>query len=383
MTTTNTIQTANTTNSTPATANVLTEASAQWARRPADERFASLEALHARTQHFKDQSVEAHGIQLNTLRVEAQSVDGMSEPVPVLVSPHGITARFTHTAMTQLARRVHAPADYLRTLPASLVATNLNHGMQRTTNTDNESMMFSQNGVMRLRHLCTSSYTRIWNADITARLLRLVDQQPQWQPAPAAFDGSRGLYASDADMFAFFVDNERRIFESLPGGGLGRGFFVQNSEVGTGAFKVTTFLYEFICGNHRVWGASDVLELNIRHVGNADERAFADMSIELRKYADTSADSTERDIKRMRTTVLGSNKEEVLDAVFGLRSRTASRKLLDASYDLSVEQEEWYGNPNTIWGLTGGMTQLARDVEHASDRVALERTAGKIMQSAL
>jgi hypothetical protein len=28
-----------------------------------------------------------------------------------------------------------------------------------------------------------------------------------------------------------------------------------------------TFLYEYVCGNHRVWGASNVVEVKIRHIG--------------------------------------------------------------------------------------------------------------------
>ena len=40
-----------------------------------------------------------------------------------------------------------------------------------------------------------------------------------------------GIYASDHDMFAFLVNEEYRIDDGSDGG-LARGFFVQNSEVG-------------------------------------------------------------------------------------------------------------------------------------------------------
>jgi excisionase family DNA binding protein len=42
------------------------------------------------------------------------------------------------------------------------------------------------------------------------------------------------------------ADSNRRIFETLPGGGLSRGFFVWNSEVGAASFGIQTFFYEYV-----------------------------------------------------------------------------------------------------------------------------------------
>ena len=372
--------------STPQQSTMLMQASNQWASRPADQRFNSIDALHAACTHHRDVAVEAVGVDLRTLRVgEAQFADdeGTQRVEPVLIGASGVQSRFSHHAFGQLSRRIGAPADYLRKLPPAMAATNLNHGLQHAEHNGNsDSLLFAQNGDLRLRALVSKSYKRIWNTDVTSRLLALVEQQPEWQPAPAAFDGSRGLYASDADMFAFLVDNERRIFEKDSGGGLGRGFFVSNSEVGAGAFAITTFFYEYVCGNHRVWGASGVQELRIRHVGNADERAFAELSLELRKYADGSAKDDEAKITAMRTKMLGTTKDEVLDAVFGLRVPTLTRKVIEQSYEVAEQYEDWYGTPSSVWAITGGMTQVARDLSTASDRVALERAAGKVMQIA-
>jgi len=374
----------------PSSGRVLMAACNQWMSRPADQRFGSLDALHDACAHHRDVAVEARNVDLRTLEVGVNDYgtavggdDEPSGPEPVLIGSSGSVARFTNYGFQQLARRVGAPADYLRKLPPALVAENMNHGLQRAEhNGSNDALLFAKNGDLRLRAALSDSYKRIWNADVTSRLLRLVEQQPEWQPAPEAFDGSRGLYASDADMFAFLVDNERRIFERGPAGGLGRGFFVSNSEVGAGAFAITTFFYEYVCGNHRVWGASGVQELRIRHVGNADDRAFAELSVELRKYADGSAKDDEAKVAAMQARVLGKDKDAVLDAVFGLRFQGITRKVLEQSYEVAVAHEDWYGSPNTVWGITGGMTQVARDVANASDRVALERAAGKVMQIA-
>jgi hypothetical protein len=143
-----------------------------------------------------------------------------------------------------------------------------------------------------------------------------------------------------------------------------------------------TFFYEFVCGNHRVWGASGVQELRIRHIGNADARAFGELEGELRKYADSSAADDELKIESARKMLLGSNKEEVLDAVFKLRIPTLSRKLLTEGYEKAEQRVDWYGDPRSVWGLTGGLTEIARDSQYADRRIDIDRAAGKVLQVA-
>lgn len=363
---------------------ILMRAFNQWLNRPADEKFSSLEALHAAVAGLHKISQESVGVVLNKLAV---ITSGDATPEPMLRSQSGKTARFTHWSFGQFCRAIGAPAAYMRELPADLVATNLNYGLatvegRRPEEDKSMKLLFSRNGDLRLRALTGNAYGRIWNVDITSRLLRFVEQNPNWQPAPAAFDGSRGLYAGDKDIFAFLVDNERRIFETLPGGGLSRGFFVSNSEVGDASFRLTTFLYEYVCGNHRVIGASNVRDLRIPHIGAADERAFREMAVELRKYADSSVAEDELKIEAARKFVIGGTKDEVLDRIFGLRIPNLPRVTVDAGYDRAVEQEDRYGDPNTAWGLAGGITELARDLPNADDRVDLERAAGRVMQMA-
>lgn len=365
---------------------VLEHAFNQWANRPADQRFNSLASLHDAVTKFRSISIEAPNTDVRALVIrEVESEDGSGRTEPAVIGgKSGLPARFTHYSFGQFARAVDAPASYLRTLPTELVVRNLNHGIKALPQGEraNDTLLLAKNGGLRLRAMTSDKYTRIWNSDITSRLIRLTEQSPEWQPAPAAFDGSRGLYASDRDLFCFMVDNERRIFEKDKNGGLGRGFFVSNSEVGDASFSVTTFLYEYVCGNHRVWGAKGVMELRIPHIGNADERAFRKLSLELRKYADTEARHDEAKIDAAMKFELGGTKDEVLDRVFGLRVPNLPRKTIDAAYNLATQREDWYGNPRSAWGLSGGLTEIARDLPNADERVALDKAAGKVMQMA-
>jgi hypothetical protein len=168
------------------------------------------------------------------------------------------------------------------------------------------------------------------------------------------------------------VDNNRRIFEKGPGGGLSRGFFMWNSEMGARSIGVATFLYEYVCGNHRVWGASDVKEVSIRHIGDlgADgEKAFAKLAVELKRYADSSAADDEAKVAAAMKCEIAATKDEVIDAVLKFAILAATR-------------EDWYGSPRSAWGLSGGMTELARDLPNADDRHALDKAAGKMMEMA-
>src|SRR6267378_7474602 len=352
----------------------LTRASSEWSTRPADQRFASLPALHDAVLSHRN----AAGIaRMPFSGLHAKAVNGEV----MLNGRTDTTAHLTHWAFGQLAQRAGAPASYLATLPAPLAADCINDGLAKRAKDDDAAsdaqILFNRDGDLTARAITTDRYTRIWNSDVTSRLLRLEAQG--WQPAPPAFDGSRGLYAGNQDMFAFLVDNDRRIFETLPGGGLSRGFFVWNSEVGAAAFGICTFLYEYVCGNHRVWGARDVSELRIRHTGAADDRAFAGLTAELRKYADASASEDEARITAARSFKLGADKDAVLDAVFALKIAGLGRKLAESAYSLAEARTDWYGDPRTAWGFTGGLTELSRDLPNADARVALDRAAGKVL----
>ncbi len=353
----------------------LTLASRQWAERPPDQRYASLEALHAACSKFHDEAVTAD---VSVYDLHAVALNG-----GVALNGRANTpAPFTNWAFGQLCSKVRAPASYLRELPVELAVANLNHGLKQYQPADVESatarLLLHQNGGLTVNAFTSTKYERIWNSDITKRLIQLAGGQV-WQPAPAAFDGSRGLYASDSDMFAFMVDSNRRIFEKAPGGGLSRGFFCWNSEVGKSSFGIQKFFYEFICGNHMVWGATDVTEVRIRHVGDANDKAFGQIAIQLQKYADSSVANDEARIQGAMNKQIAATKDEVLDALFGLRIPALSYQALESSYELAELHSDWYGSPRTVWGMANGITEYAKSIEHTDKRVELERASGKVM----
>jgi hypothetical protein len=356
---------------------VLMKAHNQWSSRPADERFGSLAAMHERAMEFRTAAAVAKTKE-NALRAIAVDDDLR------IIGNEGKAASLTNWTFGQVAQRAGAPASYLKDLPARLAADCLNEGLYKNRSGDGDAqLLLSRSGKnLTARAITSDKYSRIWNSDITKRLLEL-EGQGTWRPAPAAFDGSRGLYLGDRDMFAFLVDNERRIFEKGPGGGLSRGFFCWNSEVGYSAFGVMTFLYEYVCGNHRVWGVQNINELRVIHIGNSqDRKAFDLLKVELRKYSEASAAEDEARIAAARQFEIAATKDDVLNAVFGLKVPALTRKIVGQAYDVAEKRVDWYGSPRSAWGMAGGITEIARDLPNANDRHALDVAATKVMEMA-
>src|SRR5678816_117083 len=102
----------------------LFQASHQWSKRPDDERFESIEALHKATLAYFKTKVERPDVPANTLRVEA---DGKEV---VLVGKGNIPAKMTHWAFGSLMHRVQCPAYFMRELPPTLAAQVINHKMK-------------------------------------------------------------------------------------------------------------------------------------------------------------------------------------------------------------------------------------------------------------
>lgn len=353
----------------------LFRASKQWSIRPPDERFASVSDMYLACKAHQLSAKQAE-VPYGSLRVEAQGDDVL------LMGKSNIPARLSHWAFGQLSARISAPASYLRQLPATLASQNINYGLahlgEEDANRKKANILFhnGDGSPLLARAITSDRYSRIWNHEILERLLDLPEC---WQPAPGTTDGSRGLYASDHDMFAFMVDSNRRVFESDPNGGLSRGFFVENSEVGASALHLMTFLYRYVCGNHIVWGAEKVTELSMRHIGQAHELFGGRMVAELRHYSESSASDLEAKIRSAQRFELGASKEKVLDFVF--EKRILSRIKAEDAYD-AAEANPSDGNPRSAWGFAQGITRIAQQAIYADRRLDMDKAATKIIEMA-
>lgn len=380
----------------------LFKANSQWSTRPADQRFESLQSLYDQCKRYADSAVERHA-DVSGLRTEANGADVQ------LVGRQNVPALLTNWAFGQLSARIGAPASYLRQLPPTLACQNLNHGLANLANkSDKAQLLFHQNGSLLLRAFTSDKYSRIWNWEVAERLLGM--QSQGWEPAKPdthwgqdtvgqciACNGSGNdgqcqycagtgrefpaLYASDHDMFAFIRNRSAIVREPGNPDGLQRGVIVENSEVGASSLKMTRFLYREMCGNHIIWGASKVVDIAIRHVGDFARGRFDSVyRAELRRYVDESSTDVESAIVRAKECLIAGDKESVLDKLFGMRALSLSRKTLESGYDAVQISED--GSPNTVWGMVQGLTRHSQTVGHADIRTGIDRAAGKLLDGA-
>jgi len=262
--------------------------------------------------------------------------------------------------------------------------------------------------------LQTDIYKRVWNHEMVAMLIRLREEQgwrvPPARPAFSGQPGTRhateedvlrdrgsnfglsvnvgdliapaGLYASDHDMFAFMI-NENVVIDDGSEGGLVRGFFLAGSEVGEKSIWFCGFKLRTVCGNHIVWGAEDILEIKLRHVGEVRRAFEQDAPRALKAYAQAGAAQEQAQINAARQKVLGAKKEDVLDTLVKAKaSPELSRKRLGEAYDLAEQYADQDGSPRTVYGMVNGITRLSQQTPYADVRNTLDRAAGKVMKIA-
>lgn len=378
-------------------------ASREWNSRRNDERFWTPEDMFEAIKRYRAQARTAT-VPMSSLRVEAMDGDVR------IVGKEGAPASLTNWAFGQLSTRAKAPAGYLRELPATLAAQNLNHGLKEHGKDGEKAALLVQagDGGFCARAVLSEEYTRIWNADVMKRVMQLHADgwrnPPGYQPWNAELGemptrkataedakisltvkegdiiAPAGLYASAEDMFVFLVHPDRVIKEEGNPVGLMRGTLIWNSEVGKSRFGVQSFLFRGPCGNHILWGVEELKQVSIVHRGSkAEENAFNGFEVAMTEWANQSAAKTEAKIDTLKKSILkGRTKDEVLEFIVGKKLLTKSEAA--ASYDAVVEDVD--GPAYTIWGFAQGVTRYSQQQRNADARTALDRAAGKVLEIA-
>lgn len=356
----------------------LMQASRQWMSRPSDERFTSLPDMQA---HFDAQRVASREVVVSSRKI---SLVPQPDHKGLLVEgPNGHGYAPSHWSFGQLAGLADAPASYLRKLPAELAADCINVGLSVLRDVEDVGCLLYKNGDAPVLRAATGPrYGRIWNSEVIGGLVdRFGDGVSGHWRVPGEFGkavtvtkDNTTLFASDRDCFVFLADEDRRI--EIPNrrdgqsGSMARGFFIWNSEVGSASFGLSTFLFDYVCCNRIVWGASDVKELRIRHSSGAPDRFLDEIRPALETYAASSDASVVRAIEDARSKRIGDKLDDFLANRF-------SRSLV-ASMKTAHKLEE--GRPiETVWDATVAATAVARSMQNQDSRVDLERAAGKLL----
>lgn len=357
---------------------VISTASHQWATRPDDQRYLSLAELKQAVLNRKTESWTATP-QTKDLRVLPQENGNLS--VELYDPTHGERRRVSPTnwGFGQLAQYAQAPAAYLRTIAPELAAINLQWGLEHRPMRPDALVLGQSNGENFLRAMTSTSYGRIWDAQVVEAVER-INWSGRWQ-IPASSYGVRNpkrattLYASDRDVFIFLCDPETQI-DVGNGRTLHRGFYTWNSEVGAQVFGLATFLYDFICDNRNIWGVEQFKELNIRHTGGAPERFLYEGHQYLQQYAQASTVDVTAQIHRAQAYEIPKAAEK--NGVEGWLQARGFTGAVAKSAVACAQAEE--GNARSLWDIVNGITAHARSIPHTDARIALEKQAGKLME---
>ncbi len=374
----------------PTRGTMSTAVSSQWWSRPEDQRFLDLTTLYDavdRRRRIADvRSVAADKIRLETSRTDPDKISLYLPHEPIPVEP-------TNWSFGQLCSLVQAPAGYLRELPATLAAINLQHGLVSDRRELIKTMTFDD-GRPELRCATSETYGRVWDAELVEAIQRIAGNgvgDTRWK-VPGQIDWSTmrynpwvditkdttTLYASDRDVFVFLVDDQNPIEAGrLPNGDPDyyfRGFYAWNSEVGSRALGIATFYLRGVCQNRCIWGMEQFEQLRIRHTKFAGSRFSAQAAPALEHFANSSPQGFVRGIKAAREAVVARTDDErrsfLIDRGFGAKE---TREIIE-----TVVREEGRP-PESILDFVQGITARARSVPQQDARLEQERRAQALM----
>jgi len=396
-------------------------ASREWATRPADERFWTIEDMHQAVVAHKERTIDIPALLSS---VEVGSPDRRSLEL-YTGGDRQTPATFTNFSFGQICERVKAAKPYLTTLPAPIVADCLNYGLSEyglRTERGPHSVTFEvspdgrgKQGAVELRCVASEIYNRIWNADITDWLRRLPDLG--WRVPPARPNGMpglqtraatqddvlndqhgflsinvgdmiapAGLYASDRDCFAFFV-NEDFPIDTGDGQPMSRAFYVSNAEVPGRSFRAKFFGYEHVCGNHIIWGGRLMADIRVRHVGTNADEAVDQIKAQLTAYTEQSVMCEQNAIQAARQAMLGNSKsghrtkESVMEDPIWRKVPVLNQKQISRAIDVATDTIDLHkASPFSAWGVVQGLTRLSQQTPHMDQRESLDDAAGRVIE---
>lgn len=377
----------------------ISTAQAEYYSRPADERFDTLDAMIAAAQDDKDHSAE-RTYNLKDLRAVVvdpfTQKEGTTDPSIAqaigaqlrMQNPTGQLAKLTHYSFGQLARTIGAPASYLRTLPPALVAQNLNHGMHEAVavGTAANLLVRANGGEPLVRAATSETYGRVWDAHLYGELRRhfgdgISSRGGTWM-TPPAWPGSlpSGQYRGDRDSFVIRVEGGSIVSDPSARQGDGqqlyRGILVRNSEVGHCSVTIECVLYQYICGNHMLWGAIMDRKFKRRHVGNKVTRdTISELLSMAQAFNHRSASQDEQIIKALTENEIAHTKEAVIDE---LKKAGFTKQQAADAYDTAEAKVE--ASPRSFWGMAQGITRISQTEGYQDERLQLDQMAAALLK---
>ena len=362
--------------------NVAAMTQRQWYSRPEDEKFGSLEELHAFLQRRHQQSDQVN-VKLSDL--EFISVDTGDEMGTIDVRAKDNHYTPTHWSFGQLCSMLRAHPTYLRELPANIASQALNWGLGRRVLEKNSEVglmtIDKVNGRPPTLQATTSQrYGRIWDDQLATVALELRAMTDGRFESPIDWGKEkRALFAGDRDCHILMVNGGSIVDAGVTAKGesdlLYRGFIMGNSEVGARAWYWATFLFRYVCGNFAIHGIEDVQFQRVIHTPMAPQTFAREALPVLTEYVNASPKPLEEIIKKAKDTMLPKDLTKHI-AYFvgkGFTQHEVQRARMHA-----LKEE---GGVETLWQMVNGFTASARTMKYMDAKTALQTKAGKLLEA--
>ncbi len=390
----------------------LTQASNQWATRPNDERCWDINEFEQITAKRRDASSEID-VGVSDIDVVTDSTEGLKLRFG---KRDDMTVGISNLAFSQLATKLEYPMAGLdpNKLPTEMIRDILNERIRRSADSSNIKLLLEEKGEkITTRCVTTEAYTRFWDNQLIPLLRRMENAGWRIPPArPVGMQGERtrvatqqdvlaynnagggipvkvgdlispaGIYSGDRDSFIFMIDQSNPIDDggSSP---LFRGRFVVNSETGTGAFSITDFLFQGVCGNHIVWDVKEVVKVNYRHVGDVYSKIHKAIDEAREPEHRHLQDRARRIFSWMRANTLGSSKPEVIDNIYSMRlGQNITQDLLAKAMVNAEVFREIDGEPYTWMGAMNAVTRYSQQLPYANLRKQVDGQIGRLTAKA-
>jgi hypothetical protein len=374
------------------------EVSMQWMARPADQRFLSLDELHDYKQKFYRGTFQtrAKSSEFEFVTPEINTVDDLHKLTVGVKIDNGSTidAREvapTHWAFGQLAGLAKFPAAPLRELPSPLVGDILSWRLKHAREIE-EIKLYG--GADELYAATGPDYGRIPDFEVVQAVRAVAGsgrgemrwkipgvlnwQTNMYDPNAPVTKDSTTLYASDRDVFMFLVDDRNPIEVGKLADGspdlMFRGFYIQNSEVGSRSLKLAAFYLRAVCMNRNLWGVECFEDIKINHTRLAPDRWLHQAQPALRAYADGSQKKLIEGVAKAKEAKVATDHDKAVEFLMGRKFSQARVKAI-----LEVGEKEEGHPPRSAWDMAQAITADARSRLNTDDRLAQEQVAKSIL----
>lgn len=356
--------------------------------RPDDQIYPSLAALHAAAKERKNRAVEGEIVRKEVRFRVTEGPDG-SRLISLAHPDDRMERPLTPYAYEQVCSHAQMPPNLgLRLRPDTLRSV-LDERMEDTNNggrlqgADRRFQLLTDGE--RLRAINGARYSRVWDADLVAKLREhgASELKPFGDLAgkmgvglPPVRPQATGLYGSDRDVFMALLNPDPI---EVSGKQVFRGLMAWNSEVGSRTLGVTTFLFDGICGNHIVWGLHEEVRNVKRHVGEM-EPVWEAIPMHAAWCLGKVAKRDLARIKAAKQTPFAENDEQALGRLVGMGwQRAVAKRGLDAIEAMIEAEPKKDYTRLSVWGVVAGLTRTSQDTGYATDRFDADRAAGKLL----